>query len=174
MLQPTVPEGMRTSHKHPPHADHNANESRAVQHFAFPSAPVPSSPHQTLVTIANRRVCTSGKWLQAFASSPPRADCGRRQRNIPQNTPARSGSWAVPGLSPRRLQEVPGRMWPNPEQGAGCLRSPFYCRLHLHWKENNLSFLLYYCYNLRVFPGRNLQFPAEHYHHQNYQVKCNH
>lgn len=95
---------------------------------------------------------------------PPKHTSKARQRGCP---------WAVPsataGGSPG-----PGRIWPDPEEGAGWLRSIFYCRLCLHWKENNLSFLLYYCYNLRAFQDRILQVPAERYHCQNYKVKCNH
>lgn len=51
-----------------------------------------------------------GMWLHVLISSPPQADRGCRQRNTPQNAPARPSSGAVPGLSPQRRQGVP-RGW---------------------------------------------------------------
>lgn len=95
---------------------------------------------------------------------PPKHTSKAWQWGCPQAVPLAT-TWGSPG---------PGRIRPNPEEGAGRPRSIFYCRLRLHWKENNLSFLLYYCYNLRAFPDRILQVPAERYHCQNYKVKCNH
>lgn len=119
----------------------------------------------------------SKPWLPSPTEGRSVCATGAQTVKYPQNIAAQPGSGAIPRLSPQRMQGVP-QSWAGcsltQEEGAGWLRSIFYCRLHSRWEKNNLSFLLYYGYNLRAFPDRILQVPAECYHRQNYKVKCNH